>query len=321
MGAGGSTQRREGRGSPPGPPQHIINVRQPPPPPPHPSIQQAPPPPPQPVSGGPPSAPEPTRLELQKTCVVKNPVNLLKKTLQITKMSGSAHLYELSFNFDAASPAEIEVYFASTERLGPEQSPIFEGGKQCNSVVSVPAGMNQTYKSKECLNLLDYPLGDLQYSPGSSLYPIVVVLRCRRSTVGPDSIEGQYTYASLLNKAKHFLQSDKNEGHDSSDPSEEKAWGVQTIKQKIQYGKKFFEVQEIYGIDRSNTGDAPLPEDDMMAGRECVICLAEERNTAVLPCRHMCLCSGCADIMRRQSNKCPICRQTVNSLLQISVNI
>merc|ERR1719420_700684 len=49
---------------------------------------------------------------------------------------------------------------------------------------------------------------------------------------------------------------------------------------------------------------------------ECIICLSEPRDTAVLPCRHMCFCSYCAGIVRLQCEKCPICRQRVVSLLQ-----
>ena len=43
--------------------------------------------------------------------------------------------------------------------------------------------------------------------------------------------------------------------------------------------------------------------------RECVVCLSDLKDTAVLPCRHMCLCSQCAEQLRHQSNRCPICRQ------------
>ena len=38
--------------------------------------------------------------------------------------------------------------------------------------------------------------------------------------------------------------------------------------------------------------------------------------TLVLPCRHMCFCSYCAGIVRLQCDKCPVCRQKVQSLLQ-----
>ncbi|KAG6403751.1 hypothetical protein SASPL_135982 [Salvia splendens] len=56
-------------------------------------------------------------------------------------------------------------------------------------------------------------------------------------------------------------------------------------------------------------------------GKECVICLSEPRDTTVLPCRHMCMCSECAKVPRFQTNRCPICRQQpVERLLEIKVN-
>ncbi|KAF2575996.1 hypothetical protein F2Q70_00005854 [Brassica cretica] len=53
--------------------------------------------------------------------------------------------------------------------------------------------------------------------------------------------------------------------------------------------------------------------------KECVICLTEPKDTAVMPCRHLCLCSDCAKELRFQSNKCPICRQPIDELLMIKV--
>ncbi|RLN21700.1 putative E3 ubiquitin-protein ligase LUL2 isoform X1 [Panicum miliaceum] len=73
---------------------------------------------------------------------------------------------------------------------------------------------------------------------------------------------------------------------------------------------------EIYGI--GNTADENNHEDE--SGKECVICLSEPRDTTVLPCRHMCLCRECAQLLRLQSNKCPICRQPVGGLLEIKVD-
>ena len=37
----------------------------------------------------------------------------------------------------------------------------------------------------------------------------------------------------------------------------------------------------------------------------------------MLPCRHMCLCMECSQIVRRQSNNCPICRTKVSTFIQI----
>lgn len=50
---------------------------------------------------------------------------------------------------------------------------------------------------------------------------------------------------------------------------------------------------------------------------ECVICMSEERDTMLLPCRHMCLCSSCAQSLRYQSSSCPICRCPFKAALHI----
>jgi len=61
------------------------------------------------------------------------------------------------------------------------------------------------------------------------------------------------------------------------------------------------------------------PVADDPDGRECVICLSNERDTTVLPCRHMCMCQECASALKTQSNKCPVCRMEIESLLHIKI--
>lgn len=56
-----------------------------------------------------------------------------------------------------------------------------------------------------------------------------------------------------------------------------------------------------------------------MEERLCVICLNKDRDTTVLPCRHMCMCHECAQELRKQTSKCPICRNHVESLLHIKM--
>ena len=51
--------------------------------------------------------------------------------------------------------------------------------------------------------------------------------------------------------------------------------------------------------------------------RECVICFTAVKDTVVLPCRHLCLCQGCSQIVRMQNNACPICRTRIESFLHI----
>jgi hypothetical protein len=55
--------------------------------------------------------------------------------------------------------------------------------------------------------------------------------------------------------------------------------------------------------------DRPSVDDD----RLCVICLVEERQYALLPCGHRCVCKGCFEgVLTTPTPKCPLC----NTVLQ-----
>jgi E3 ubiquitin-protein ligase MGRN1 len=41
---------------------------------------------------------------------------------------------------------------------------------------------------------------------------------------------------------------------------------------------------------------------------ECIVCMSNPRNTLLEPCKHVCLCAECAEILRNNRNACPICR-------------
>jgi hypothetical protein len=59
---------------------------------------------------------------------------------------------------------------------------------------------------------------------------------------------------------------------------------VRVVKQIIWVGGVRYELQEIYGIENSGGGGN---FDGTDAGKECVVCMSEPRDTTVLPCRHM----------------------------------
>jgi hypothetical protein len=131
----------------------------------------------------------------------------------------------------------------------------------------------------------------------------------------PPWAQAQSTYAKLVRA---------DEGH----------WGLQILKQKIWVSGVSYELQEIYGMEASRaagvaagtpvgggagsaSGGGGGGEDT--EGRECVICMSAPRDTTVLPCRHMCMCQACAAALRTQTNKCPICREPMESLLHIKL--
>lgn len=62
------------------------------------------------------------------------------------------------------------------------------------------------------------------------------------------------------------------------------AYQVRVVKQIIWVAGVRYELQEIYGIDSSGISGN---YDGTDAGKECVVCMSEPRDTTVLPCRHM----------------------------------
>lgn len=49
----------------------------------------------------------------------------------------------------------------------------------------------------------------------------------------------------------------------------------------------------------------------------CVICLGGEKNMALVPCGHLCLCTTCAAMIPSAIHRCPLCRQNISSTLRI----
>lgn len=68
----------------------------------------------------------------------------------------------------------------------------------------------------------------------------------------------------------------------------------------------------MYGL-----GDLSKAENE---SKECVICMTNERNTCVLPCRHICCCAECANTLRLQTDRCPVCRELMTELVYLTVN-
>ncbi|KAL3586016.1 hypothetical protein D5086_012883 [Populus alba] len=134
-------------------------------------------------------------------------------------------------------------------------------------------------------------------------YPLAV--KAEASPANQKGTEGNQMSGAMNSQITHAVF-EKEKGE----------YQVRVMKQILWVNGMRYELQEIYGIGNSVDGDVDAND----PGKECVICLSEPRDTTVLPCRHMCMCSGCAKVLRFQTNRCPICRQPVDRLLEIKVN-
>ena len=55
--------------------------------------------------------------------------------------------------------------------------------------------------------------------------------------------------------------------------------------------------------------DENVKPDNIYESVECCICMDEECNIVMVPCGHLCMCSGCSE--EYQPPKCPMCRANV----------
>lgn len=252
--------------------------------------------------------------QTQRTSTIRNDVNLKKPTLKVRLSQEKPSTLLVSFSFDAAAPCSVSVFFNVTEDSA-DSCKLTLVNSEPAPRVAFDKGLGQEFVQKlEHGLLLDTVSPADLLSTGPETFPLVVRLetvkkdattedgRERQLVEPPGSplpkwVQAQTTYATLT----------KNSDGE---------YMVRVLKQKIWVEGVSYELQEIYGIEQCTSGTAVTGDD---TGKECVICMSEPRDTTVLPCRHMCMCSGCARMLRHQTNRCPICRTAVDGLLEIKV--
>jgi len=202
--------------------------------------------------------------------------------------------YCLEFVFDAAADCSMSIWYLAEEAIDPATNTAnFESTYQIKPKTrQFKKGLGQRFvlDPDEGFNTsLVQNRGLMYYHQGSQRFPVVITLQtCEESS---HRVHSQSTFATFKSNSDGTVT-------------------VAVIKQKIQVQGNAYELQEIYGIEQSEESEN---------SKECVICMSAPKDTTVLPCRHMCMCSDCAKVLRYQTNKCPICRCAVESLLQIKV--
>ncbi|RLN95011.1 hypothetical protein BBJ28_00020615, partial [Nothophytophthora sp. Chile5] len=253
--------------------------------------------------------------EMQQTCTVKNHVNLKKASLKLERSATEPDQYALTFQFDATKPCRISVFLVAAEAIDSETgSSSFKLVHEDKTPVlrrEFLQGLNQSFGLQEEAPLQDddprqrqtsllefsaFDASELSYTRGSANFPLIIVLEVSDSRWQGKHPQSQSTFCTFVKKAND-------------------SWDIKMLKQKILVDGLTYELQEIYGIDGSvaaapkhgdRKGSVGETQEDATAGNseieipegaECIICLSEPRNTTVLPCRHMCLCSECAEML------------------------
>lgn len=251
--------------------------------------------------------------EHQKANTIKNDVNLQKATLSLEKDEENPGFHLVSFSFDATVGGWICIFFHAKE------------GQECSLTPAKPQlyapvrirfekGLGQKFRqaSGTGVNLALFEVSDLLDEGAREVFPLVV----RTETIPKDPPPGAQARDEAPIDAPLPKWVHAQTTHAVLEKKED-TYSVKVVKQTIYVEGVRYELQEIYGIENTD-GSGGIDGND--SGKECVICMSEQRDTTVLPCRHMCMCSKCAKVLRFQSNRCPICRTSVERLLEIKVS-
>jgi len=245
--------------------------------------------------------------DLQATTTIKSFVNLKKSSVHLTRVPEETNKYKIDFKFDCDKECLISVYFVAKESTE-ENSTVYTtvyNNSSCPAISFSP-GMNQTFKLPDSclLDISRYKLEELMEEDEDHpklIHPIVILLETKNENDDKANVQSQSTICTLVKT-----------GEDSFE--------IKVIRQKVTVDGVVYILQEIFGIDHNHDAQDTMAEENLENTRECVVCMSDPKDTIALPCRHMCICSQCAEQLRYQSNKCPICRQPFHSLLQIKIS-
>lgn len=239
---------------------------------------------------------------------IRNDVNVHKDTLKVEIDVSNPDHHLVSFVFDALFDGSITIFYFAKEEPDGRFVPAFPE-VHLPVKISFQKGPGQRFyqPSGTGIDLGFFELDDLsKSSPEEDVFPLVIAAE----TNLPDDLTDEHI-DSVPNTLRHMQITQAVLEKKSGDN-----FHVRVIRQILWVAGVRYELREIYGIGSS----AAEGFDDSDPGKECVICMTEPKDTAVLPCRHMCMCSECAKELRLQSNKCPICRQPIEQLIGIKIN-
>lgn len=244
-------------------------------------------------------------IEHQKAVTIRNDVNLKKETLKLEPDEENPGKFLVTFTFDATVAGSMTVIFFAKEGEDCNLTPMKESILP-PVTVQFEQGLGQKFRQPPGTGI-DFSMfeeSELLKVDEVDIYHLAV--KAEALPVNQSGSDGNQASSAAMNSqiTQAVFEKDKGEYH------------ARVVKQILWVNGMRYELQEIYGIGNSVDNDVDAND----PGKECVICLSEPRDTTVLPCRHMCMCSSCAKVLRCQTNRCPICRQPVERLLEIKVN-
>lgn len=148
---------------------------------------------------------------------------------------------------------------------------------------------NQTFRNLCFIDTSLYSIDDLFFK-NKQIYPIIIEI-FPYSQPENNFLQAQTTYYSFSRNKDSLM--------------------LKPIRQKFTNNGISYELMEIFGSSPENQHDS----------RDCIICMSETKDTVIMPCAHVCLCTPCSILMQKEGkDKCPICRSAIKSYMKIENN-
>jgi len=222
-------------------------------------------------------------------CLEKEPLIENKETTPANRVN-LFEPFSLRFRVDAEVDVSLKLYWGASLRRRPKDTykSRFSNG---HYAMDIPKGLNQIITLSPS-QIPRFQPSDLKHLNGEndSCIPLLIQLQSRaentNNRVHQQTLKANFVATSILG-----------------------TYGIVVQNVTVKIGPNGYTLYDIYGVGKN---------ENLTDGDECVICMSEDSTTTLLPCRHMCLCSECANLFRSKTEKCPICRSRVCDLLMSS---
>ncbi|TMS36936.1 hypothetical protein L596_003988 [Steinernema carpocapsae] len=225
-------------------------------------------------------------------------INVRRDSVKLNKFeesdgTESRVAYRLEFILDCDCDCYVQIHFLAKEIVSGNtvQIALRHSNIRSSEKFYFQTGASQLF-DKFIFYPEDYDISMLRYESGQ-FFPVVIEVRTTEYGLQE---QVQTTLASV---------------EQSTDYSQ--ILVLKPLKQKLIVDGVTYLLQEIFGIENKDYDSSAIDEN----GSECIICMSDVRDTVILPCRHLCICNGCAETLRYKLNNCPICRSPFRALLQL----
>ena len=232
---------------------------------------------------------------------IKNPILLLKETLTLELDSISRNKYYIKFNYDSLLNFNCFISFKVSKN---------KSKKNLSKLVNIsPEKYELSYISNSNINtkiFKDLPKGKNEQFLDEKAFIDIDEFNKERKGDNKKEFDISIEMVPILDKNSDDFKN-KNEivfvnlcnlvvhnGH----------YEIKTMKQEFKSLGLWFNLYDVF--DSSNNGI-------------CLICYNKKCNTIILPCKHSFACVLCANHIKQNEKRCPICKNEVDDVIIINL--